>query len=128
METLGTRMDGVKGFATGFDYLRIGLSLAVLAWHSYGYTHGIEASSVLADKWAAWLTLPVLPMFFALSGFLVTSSLERTGNIGIFMWHRAVRIVPALAVEVFLSALILGPFLSSLRDGLHNPLTRVAGH
>ncbi len=56
----------------------------------------------------------ILPMFFALSGFLVSSSLERAPNLGVFLWHRVLRIFPALAVEVLLSALFLGPLLTTV--------------
>jgi peptidoglycan/LPS O-acetylase OafA/YrhL len=55
----------------------------------------------------------ILPMFFALSGFLVAGSLERT-RIHQFVVLRALRIIPALAVEVTLSALILGAFFTTL--------------
>lgn len=54
----------------------------------------------------------ILPMFFALSGFLVASSLERLGKIGPFLWNRVLRIFPALVVEITLSAFILGPLLT----------------
>lgn len=54
----------------------------------------------------------VLPMFFALSGLLVAGSFERCKTIGLFIGLRAIRIYPALIVEVFLSALLLGPLLT----------------
>jgi peptidoglycan/LPS O-acetylase OafA/YrhL len=64
----------------------------------------------------------ILPMFFALSGFLVTGSLART-RLHQFVALRALRLVPALVVEVTLSALILGAFFTALplRDYLTNP-------
>ncbi len=62
-------------------------------------------------------------MFFALSGFLVAGSLERCKTVTAFIGLRMIRIFPALAVEVTLSALILGPLLSSfgIRAYLLNP-------
>ena len=53
-------------------------------------------------------------MFFALSGFLVTGSALRTRNITTFLAFRSLRIFPALAVEVTLSALILGTIFTTL--------------
>jgi peptidoglycan/LPS O-acetylase OafA/YrhL len=50
----------------------------------------------------------ILPMFFALSGFLVTNSLQQTKTLGVFFGLRILRIYPALVVEVILSAFILG--------------------
>ncbi len=62
-------------------------------------------------------------MFFALSGFLVAGSLERSKLLASFLGLRVLRIVPALAVEVLISALILGPMLSDLPldDYLRDP-------
>lgn len=60
------------------------------------------------------ITLALVPMFFALSGFLVSGSAFRTTKIHRFLGLRALRIVPALAVEVVLSALILGPIFTTV--------------
>lgn len=98
----------------GFDYLRIGLATAVLTWHSIILSTG----SAPLDR-ALWsgpfrfLPAAILPMFFALSGFLVSASLERN-RLHHFLTLRALRIVPALAVAVALSALVLGPAFTAL--------------
>ena len=106
-------MSEIKGFTSGFDYLRIILSFAVLIWHSYVFTHsGADIDTVLRGP-AGWAIYLILPMFFALSGFLVASSLLRTNNLPIFLWLRFVRLFPALSVEVVLSALILGPLATT---------------
>jgi peptidoglycan/LPS O-acetylase OafA/YrhL len=99
---------------TGFDYLRIALATAVLAWHSIILSTG----SAPLDR-ALWsgpfrfLPAAILPMFFALSGFLVAGSLERT-RLHQFVTLRGLRLVPALAVEVTLSAMILGAAFTTL--------------
>jgi peptidoglycan/LPS O-acetylase OafA/YrhL len=49
-----------------------------------------------------------VPMFFALSGFLVSGSAFRTRSLIPFLGLRVLRILPALFVEVTLSAVILG--------------------
>ena len=106
---------------TGFDYLRIGLATAVLVWHSIILSTG----STPLDR-ALWsgpfrfLPAAILPMFFALSGFLVSASLERT-RLHQFLTLRVLRIIPALAVVVVLSALILGSYL-------HNPAVAAVSH
>lgn len=67
---------------TGFDYLRITLALAVLAWHSYGINFGRSAIDAFFDTSAFGPAIRlILPMFFALSGFLVTASLYRANNL-----------------------------------------------
>jgi peptidoglycan/LPS O-acetylase OafA/YrhL len=66
----------------------------------------------------------LVPMFFALSGFLVTGSAFRTRSLSKFLSFRVLRILPALFVEVVLSAIVLGPALTtfSLKDYFSDPL------
>lgn len=104
---------------SGFDYLRIGLALAIVAWHSVAVTRvppvfGIGNGPEVAAAWAHArpVLAIILPMFFTLSGFLVAQSLERTRLEG-FVTLRILRIGPALAVEVLLSAFVLGPLLTT---------------
>jgi peptidoglycan/LPS O-acetylase OafA/YrhL len=112
--TILDEMRSVGPGTTGFDYLRIGLATAVLTWHSIILSTG----SAPLDR-ALWsgpfrfLPAAILPMFFALSGFLVSASLERV-RLHQFLALRVLRIVPALAVVVVLSALILGPVFTTL--------------
>jgi peptidoglycan/LPS O-acetylase OafA/YrhL len=55
----------------------------------------------------------ILPMFFALSGFLVSASALRL-PLREYILNRAFRIMPALGVDVALSALVLGPLFTTL--------------
>lgn len=66
----------------------------------------------------------ILPMFFALSGFLVAGSLLRTKTLVMFLGLRGIRIFPALGMECLLSALILGPIFTtySLTQYYSDPL------
>lgn len=111
MPTISDRLDAVNNRPTGFDYMRIGLALSVILAHSfylnYGGEHAAEREGLLAK-----LTPLIVPMFFALSGFLVAGSLERAKSLFVFFGLRVFRILPALTVEVLLSALILGPLLT----------------
>lgn len=105
------------GRSTGFDYLRIGLAAAVICVHSAVTSYGPSDNTI----WHGWYRPPVaaiLPMFFALSGFLVTGSLLRAKSMTEFVMLRVLRIVPALLVEVIVVAFVLGPLLTSvpLRD------------
>jgi peptidoglycan/LPS O-acetylase OafA/YrhL len=111
-ETIQHRMTTVDGQTSGFDYLRICLAVAVLAWHALPLTAGADQAAHFMESWYGCLVRIVLPLFFSLSGFLVASSLERN-PLWIFLSFRSLRIIPALAVEIFLSALILGPLLTT---------------
>lgn len=102
---------------SGFDYLRLSLALAVIFWHGSVVVYGHEFDGQLAETWVGALSRLVLPMFFALSGFLVAGSLFRTNSLVEYASFRALRIFPALAVEVTLSAFILGALITALPLG-----------
>ena len=108
-------MDRNGGIGPGFDSLRLWLALAVLLIHSFAvaeYDRGLPQ--------ALWsgplrpLLLAVLPMFFGLSGFLVAGSAMRAPSVKAFLALRLLRLLPALSVEITLSALVLGPLLTTL--------------
>ncbi len=98
---------------TGFDCLRIGLALAIIAWHTLLVCYGQTAEKSLWLGPTRPLIYLLVPCFFALSGFLVAGSMDRN-DPATFAWYRAVRIFPALSVEVVLSAIFLGSLFSTL--------------
>jgi peptidoglycan/LPS O-acetylase OafA/YrhL len=106
-------MNRNDGKGPGFDTLRLWLALAVLLIHSFTvaqYDQGLPQK-----LWSGPLRpflLAILPMFFALSGFLVTGSAMRARSAKKFLALRLLRLVPALTVELTLSALVLGPILT----------------
>lgn len=111
-DTLGARF--AARTTGGFDYLRIVLAVAVVYWHGWAV--------VLAgiDNPPLWIQIgarAILPVFFGLSGYLVASSLERTAHLPIFLYMRFLRIFPALVVETILSALLLGPLVTTMSLG-----------
>ena len=84
-------------------------SLGSIAW---AVLHQIRVLLVFGSQDTHFGEIPVL-MFFALSGFLVTGSAFRTRSLTKFLSFRVLRIVPALFTEVSLSALFLGPILTT---------------
>ncbi len=102
------------GRTTGFDYLRLGLATAVLCSHSIDVSYGVSFTLAFENGAIRPFIAIILPMFFALSGFLVAGSLERCRSLVSFVGLRIIRLVPALAFETVLAALILGPLLTSL--------------
>ena len=111
--TLGDVLRAHKGLGPGFDTMRLALSLAIMVVHSVTLMQGI-AYFDYRQWWGYPLFLALLPMFFGLSGFLVTGSAVRLRSTSRFMLNRGFRIIPALAVEVTLSAIVLGAIVTTL--------------
>ena len=112
--SLGKRLESLKGIGPGFDHLRIGLALSIFLWHSFSISYGQDYGATLPRFPVPVLLAALLPMFFGLSGFLVMGSALRTGELKTFITFRVLRILPALFTEIMISALILGPLLTSL--------------
>ncbi|MFC0169578.1 acyltransferase family protein [Pseudoduganella danionis] len=111
------RITETGGRATGFDYLRIGLAALVICFHSMITSYGSSFQEDVTHHGAGRAWYLILPMFFALSGFLVAGSLERSKSIGVFLGLRVFRIFPALAMDTLVCALLLGPMLTTLPLG-----------
>lgn len=135
--TLYSRMENAEGRPSGFDYMRIVLSLVVLILHAFANGGGKELTQRVFWEVPGMnaIVLSVLPMFFALSGFLVAGSLYRCKTLISFFGLRFVRIYPALAVEVLLTAFLLGPIVTTLplgeyftSNGFFRYLVNVTGH
>lgn len=111
MRSFDDRFVEVNGFGPGFDVVRLALCYAVLIWHCWA----IGVGSALPGKASAvWIPFEMMvPMFFALSGFLVAGSSLRLAT-GAFLINRALRIFPALAAAVVLAALVVGPLMTTL--------------
>lgn len=115
--TVDSVMRAGKGHTTGFDYLRIGLALAVVWVHCVTMADWADQDMVWRSRYTPVFT-GILPAFFALSGFLVAGSLLRN-SIPQFVSLRVLRIFPALAVEVLLSAFVLGALFTTLPIGTY---------
>lgn len=111
MNSIGKVLDDSKGLGQGFDFVRIALSLGVVGWHAFQLAQG---EGYQGEPGLAWLlSYSVLIMFFGLSGFLIAASAMRL-SLKNFLINRGLRIFPALAVEVILSAMVLGPLFTTL--------------
>ncbi|EEA01968.1 acyltransferase 3 [Burkholderia sp. H160] len=112
--TFGSRLADAKNRPSGFDYMRLVLAVLVVASHTINVCYGHKFTvAVWAGPARAPLAL-ILPMFFALSGFLVAGSFERCRTIVSFCGLRVLRLLPALAVDTLIAALLLGPFFTTL--------------
>lgn len=83
-----------------FDLIRLYAALEVALYH------GVEHLEIPEGWWAApSAVLPGVPIFFFVSGFLISRSYESNSRLGEYARNRALRIYPALVVCTALSLL-----------------------
>ena len=107
-----------------FNLLRFLAATAVIFSHSYALTgHGMEEPLLQWSAGATYFGVLGVTVFFIISGFLVSKSVERK-MVGAFAAARALRIFPALIAATLFSVLLAGA-LSTLpwREFLIDPAT-----
>lgn len=108
MVTLSEELKKHKGIGPGFDFLRIALAVSIVSTHCLVLTGNLWMRNT-----PLWYTeYALVPMFFALSGFLVSGSAMRL-SLGNFLINRGLRIFPALAVDIAICALVIGPIVTT---------------
>ncbi len=93
-----------------FDLLRLTLAVVVIFSHSYLLTGNAprELFLRLVNGQSSASTYAV-GFFFAISGFLVTGSWQRSSDGWTYLRKRSLRIFPGLAVAMFFSYLVAAP-------------------
>lgn len=118
--TFGSVLDRNRGIGPGFDWLRITLAALIAATH----INSVVPVNVVYFEFPPVVHFGILYAFFGLSGFLISGSAMRL-SLRNFLINRSLRIIPALAVDILLCALILGPIFTtlSLMEYFADPLT-----
>lgn len=97
--------------SNNFDALRLIGALLVILGHGYALTgRGAEIPVILGHPLQ---TIGVI-IFFSISGYLITASWSRTKNPLTYGLARCLRIFPALILVVVVTALVLGPWVTTL--------------
>jgi len=89
-----------------FDLIRLFAALQVCIVHGYehfGLSHGSLVIELIK-------LIPGVPIFFVVSGFLISASYERGGSLKLYFQNRMLRIFPALWVCLIFSTCILYSF------------------
>lgn len=99
-----------------FDALRLAAALSVVFSHSFLIAEGSEAGEPFARLTGNQCVLGLVGVFvfFTISGYLVTASYCRQPRPGRFAVRRLLRIYPALAANLIVCALLLGPLVTTL--------------
>ena len=103
------------GRNNNFNLTRMLAAGAVIVSHAYALPTGSWQEPF--SEYGFTLGGLAVSAFFTLSGFLISASFERRPGLVEFGLARALRIMPALAVVTVLTALVLGPLVTSLPAG-----------
>lgn len=116
-----------SGRTNNFDLIRFIAASLVIFSHAYQVALGKGNTEplVLFSGAQIWFGHLALYIFFIISGFLVTQSFERSNNVGVFAWARALRILPAFLASLLFATFIVGPLTTTLPLSayLSDPLT-----
>jgi peptidoglycan/LPS O-acetylase OafA/YrhL len=113
--TFQGRLVSISFRGPGFDQIRLIAATIVVLHHCRGLQYPNIQNDPLLQYSSGYMDFGrfAVVIFFAISGFLVTPSLVRDANVVNYAVHRAVRIFPGLIVNVLLTMLLLGPFLTT---------------
>ena len=99
----GSLADSIR--VNNFDLLRLIAASQVMLGHAVAHLDLEKPAG-----WSIWEAFPGVPMFFAISGFLIAASYERTSDLFSYARNRALRIYPGLwcciAATIFVGALV----------------------
>lgn len=84
-----------------YNAMRLAAAAQVVFMHSYAH---LKLHSTFSKGWVFEVLsyFPGVPIFFALSGYLITQSFDRSPSIPVFFVKRARRIYPALVVNILI--------------------------
>src|SRR5258707_467050 len=98
--------------SNNFHLLRLAAAVLVILSHCYGYGHQDPFQRLTGNGVRS--SYIAMPVFFFLSGLFVTQSLDHSPSGINFLWRRFLRLYPAVFLFVLLSALVMGPLVTSL--------------
>jgi peptidoglycan/LPS O-acetylase OafA/YrhL len=112
-----------------FNFLRLALALLVVVTHSFelggfGYDPIYYFSGNIYSIGAI-----AVDGFFSISGMLIIASYKSINSLGVFFWHRILRIFPGYWVCILLTAIFLPVIFGvkiDFRYALHNSLQPTA--
>ena len=111
--------DVAQGQDNNFNLIRFLAAIAVLVSHAWPITGGAGTIEPLQAGLGHSLGSLAVFIFFALSGFFIAGSYERSKSALRFTMARAARLFPGLAVSLIFVAFVMGPVVSDLGLGTY---------
>jgi len=107
-----------RGRDNNLNLIRMIAATGVLISHAWAVSSGLADQQPLSETLRG-IDLGTISVyiFFAISGYLVARSFDRTGSLKRFWSAWVLRIFPALLVLLLVTALIIGPFLTIAEAG-----------
>ena len=111
-------MNSIQHFLAGkrdnFLLLRIIAAVMVIYGHSFPLTHDLGTTDIfLRHEWGIYSGDIAVYVFFVISGFMVSGSYLSRTNLATYVSARLLRIVPAYVFVLLVSAVVVGPLLTS---------------
>ena len=104
--------------------LRLLMALLVIVSHSWpigGFGFGRGEPWIGDQTIGGW----AVNGFFAISGYLITGSREKSQSLGDYLWRRLLRIYPAFLIAILVTAFVFAPVSAALSQ--HDTYTVRAG-
>jgi len=115
--SIGQAADGKRN---NFHLIRLIAALLVIYGHCYPISGNQGPDFIQQALHIRFAGSLATDTFFLISGFLITSSMEKS-TLYHYLWARFLRIFPALLVCVALMVLVMGPLVTSDTGYWHNP-------
>lgn len=106
-------VDSLAPDRNGFALVRLGAAVAVLISHNIAIFTGNTKADPLYDLTGFTIGQHAVHVFFILSGVLVSLSMSRSAGFRDYMLARLLRIYPGFAACVLITALVIGPLVST---------------
>jgi peptidoglycan/LPS O-acetylase OafA/YrhL len=113
-------LPGAEGWAghdardNNLNLIRALAATAVLVSHAWPISLGSTAVEPLTNLIGITLGTAAVYVFFAISGYLIMASFDRSRDWRKFLAARSLRLFPGLLVSLLLVAFVMGPAVSSL--------------
>lgn len=94
----------INFYKNNFDLIRLFAALQVMFMHSFGY---LKLNNIPEIVTMILSYLSGVPIFFVISGFLISASYERVKNINEYIKNRFLRIYPALWISILIAIITM---------------------